>query len=127
MRTNSARNVGGFLDYVLTVAALIFVGMMVILSGKSGPAMPVLGLGAGVAMFIVLCLGPVGKAIARMLATNDDAGDDAQLRLDQLEGQLVDQGYDHQRLAELEESIEFAERLLAAAPGTKLPQHHTPV
>lgn len=113
------------LTIVLAVSLLIFMGVMVAASQGIDNPMPFAGLVAGTIMAVALWFGPVGRAIARMLEGKALHDDRDQVRIDQIESQLLDQGYDQQRIAELEERLEFAERLLAAH-RPQLPQEHTP-
>ena len=63
--------------------------------------------------------GPIGKAIAKRIAgpghSGSEPADLAELRarVDELEGQ-------HQRVAELEERLDFAERMLASIQAPQL-------
>ena len=90
-------------------------GAMLSDHGGDGKNALVLLLVVAVAGAIVL-RGPVGKAIARLLDPGDDDGGEAALmdaRMHELERQLSDTLGDRSRIAELEERIDFAERMLA--------------
>ncbi|MEO8451970.1 MAG: hypothetical protein ABI647_19420 [Gemmatimonadota bacterium] len=63
---------------------------------------------------ILIFRGPIGKAIARRL--EGSTGSNAELerhRLTELEGRLADLEASQARMAELEERVDFTERLLA--------------
>ena len=60
-----------------------------------------------------LLFGPIGSALARRLAGRPDPGD-AAADIDEIRAQVRDEGDDlRNRLAEVEERLDFAERLLA--------------
>lgn len=77
--------------------------------------------GVGVAAL----LGPIGKALARRIAgrgavdpaTGLTTGEMAAERIVDLESRLHDLEAAHTRMAELEERLEFAERMLAQGSG----------
>lgn len=83
-------------------------------------AIVVLVLGSGI--FASVLLGPLGKAIGRMIETLPRSDDLASLRLEELESRIA--SIEHRgmtsgevelqfaRLAEVEERLDFAERLL---------------
>jgi hypothetical protein len=58
----------------------------------------------------VLLLGPVGRALARRLDKRGASDPAVYPELEQLRGQLEQQG---QRIVELEERLDFAERMLS--------------
>ena len=90
-------------------------------SGDLAPLLGTLGLCFSVVTVIVL-KGPVGKALARRIG--GEAGEDTVRRLAQAEDRLHEVEELHARVAELEERLDFAERLLAQSrPGASaLPQ-----
>ena len=60
-----------------------------------------------------LLFGPIGSALARRLAGRPEPGD-ATAEIDEIRAQVRDEGDDlRNRLAEVEERLDFAERLLA--------------
>ena len=60
-----------------------------------------------------LLFGPIGSAIARRLAGRSEP-DDAHAEIDEIRARLTDEADDlRNRLAEVEERLDFAERLLA--------------
>jgi hypothetical protein len=93
---------GGFMVYLLEEIAnegfeLLMVGLLA-LAGFAG----------------LLLLGPVGRAIGRMLE-GASTGDDGMLasRVADLEDRLQELSLETQRFLEIEERLEFTERLLA--------------
>jgi hypothetical protein len=60
-----------------------------------------------------LLFGPIGSAIARRLAGRPEPGD-AQVEIDEIRARVTEEADDlRNRLAEVEERLDFAERLLA--------------
>lgn len=74
---------------------------------------PVFAIIAAGVLFYALLRGPIGRAVARMLEDRDEGDDQLEARVDQLELHIQDLGGDPVRIAELEERLDFAERLLA--------------
>lgn len=62
---------------------------------------------------VLLARGPLGRALARRLAGTRDKSDELAARVVELEQRLAEADLDRQRMAELEERMDFAERLLA--------------
>ena len=77
--------------------------------------------------YLLLMRGPVGKAIARMLegaAAPDSLAD----RSDDIDELMARSAEDRMRLMELEERLDFTERMLAQRnDAPRLPAHRTPV
>ena len=64
-------------------------------------------------VFLALWRGPVGRAIGKMLEGQGVVDDQLAMRVEQLEDRLAELGMDQLRVAELEERLDFAERLLS--------------
>jgi hypothetical protein len=81
------------------------------------------------AIYFALFRGPVGKAIAKMLEGEHSAPEeDVVNRVYELEARAGETAMDQQRIAELEERLDFAERLLAQrGERDRLPMENTPV
>lgn len=126
MNRNGSKLIGAALTLGLTIAALTFFVGMVQTSRQIDTPMPFIGLVFGGLMFGALWLGPVGRALGRMLDAKPVVDDQLQLQIDQLESRVLDAGVDEQRLAELEERLDFTERLLAQRNAVELPPYRTP-
>jgi hypothetical protein len=68
-------------------------------------------VGGGV--FWAVVRGPIGKAVAKMLDGHSVPDEQLVMRIEQLEDRLAELGMDQLRVAELEERLDFAERLLS--------------
>ena len=80
---------------------------------NKGPETVFAMIAAG-AIYYALYRGPVGKAIAKMLEGDSSTmDDDAVNRMYDLEVRVAELSADQMRVAELEERLDFAERLLA--------------
>ncbi|HXE56725.1 MAG TPA: hypothetical protein VNK43_01880 [Gemmatimonadales bacterium] len=66
---------------------------------------------------LVVGLGPIGRALARRIEGRGVAESRLEELLARLEARLGDVERAHDRLAEVEERLDFAERLLARSPG----------
>lgn len=106
----------------LTGAVLFFlVGVMEESRNINNPT-PIFAGIAAAAIFFALLRGPVGKAIGKMLEGNAMPDDQLTDRIEQLEDRVAELSNDQRRVAELEERLDFAERLLAQrsdAPALK--------
>lgn len=120
---------GGRFAGVLMTLALVGMGLFylafVLDEGRmfNGP-LPALALAAGAAILAAVFLGPVGRAIVRMLegAALPQHDDETQLRLEDLEARQAELSLEQRRVAELEERLDFAERLLAQRNESELPR-----
>ena len=105
---------GVVLTLGLTGGGLVFLfGTMEESRNMPNPAMPVFAAIAAAAIFVTLIRGPIGKAIAKMLEGHPVQDDQLLQRVEQLEDRLSELGMDQLRVAELEERLDFAERLLS--------------
>jgi hypothetical protein len=97
----------------LTGMGLFFLfGVMEESRNISNPT-PVFAAVAATAIFFALWRGPVGRAVGKMLEGHNAPDDQTAMRVDQLEDRLAELGMDQLRVAELEERLDFAERLLS--------------
>jgi hypothetical protein len=104
---------GVVLTLGLTGGALTFLVAMMEESRAIDNPTPVFAVLVGGAIFFALLRGPIGKTIARMLEGSGGHDDQLLSRVEQLEDRLAELGMDQVRVAELEERLDFAERLLS--------------
>lgn len=73
------------------------------------------------AAFVALLLGPIGKAVAKRIAGKNavgiTTGEVNAERVGELEHRMADMELTQARIAELEERLDFAERMLASPAG----------
>jgi hypothetical protein len=126
-RTPARFAVGVVLSLGIAVSALLFIA--IVLSSARHQEQPMYDIAAALAcaaFYVVLMRGPLGKAIHGMLDSSDDDG--ALLEQGNLIDELMERAtQDRLHLQELEERVEFAERLLAHQPEVQLPAQRTPV
>jgi hypothetical protein len=125
MSSRGSRGWGVFLLLALVGMGLTFLAAVLDQSRFINNPLPaMLGLvGAGV--MAVLFLGPVGKVIARMLEGDTRPDEELTMRLEDVEARLAELALEQQRVGELEERLDFTERLVAqqAAPvARRLPE-----
>ncbi len=126
MSNNSSKFVGMILTLGLTAMAIGFlIAMMEESRGINNPV-PAFAIVGGAAIFAVMLRGPVGRAIGKMLDSSPAHDDQLALRVEQLESQLLDSRDAFDRVAELEERVDFAERMLSQRKHLALPLHDTP-
>ncbi len=113
MKRLIARLLGALLCVVLAGSALAFLTGVLRMTENMGFEYTLLGFLGAALIFYPLLRGPLGKAIARMLE-GEDAESDLLLgsRMADLEDRLQELTLENQRLAEIEDRLEFAERLL---------------
>ncbi len=125
MSNNSVSRFWGVVAILgMTFSALLFLAYTLDEAGRQNPpVVPVFALVAVGGMYVALVRGPIGRGIGRMLEGNPGADDQLASRVNQLEAQNADLVMEQQRLMEVEERLDFAERLLAqrGAPITPRP------
>ena len=103
---------------VVLLAALVGMGLMflafVLAAGRNiDTPMPALAALAGGGIFVALFLGPVGRSIAKLLDGDSPNDEESAMRLEDVEARLAELSLEQQRVGELEERLDFTERLLA--------------
>jgi hypothetical protein len=109
----------------ITGAGLFFLFGVMEESRNIGNPTPIFAGIAAAAICFALLRGPVGKAIGKMLEGNPAPDDQWTERIEQLEDRVAELSNDQRSVAELEERLDFAERLLAQrsdAPALKSPE-----
>lgn len=104
---------GVILTLGLIAGGLFFLFGVMEESRNIGNPTPALAAVAAAGIYFALLRGPVGKAIAKMLEGQSVPDEHLAMRVDQLEDRLAELGMDQHRVAELEERLDFAERLLS--------------
>lgn len=114
MRRAIGRVFGIFTAVSLAGMALLFTVVAVdeIGGGDLTPAVAVIVV-AGVGIFGSLVLGPVGRATGRLIEGEGGPDDTLRETVRDLEDRIHELSLDGQRLLDLEERLEFTERLLA--------------
>jgi len=80
--------------------------------GIAAPFIMMMTLIIGTGVVLVL-RGPVGRALARRIEGNSGAAPELAARVEELEARIADLEQDRGRTVEIEERLDFAERLLA--------------
>ena len=93
---------------------------MAIPAADVAPVLISVVLTAGLAVVLVL-RGPVGRALARRIEGGAVPDESALERIGQLEHRVAELETGQQRVAELENRLEFAERLLTSTDAERLP------
>lgn len=104
---------GVFSALAITGMGLIFLVAVLDFSRNVNNPTPAIACLAAGAIFFALLRGPVGRGIAKMLEGQAAPDDQLVIRVEQLEDRLSELGMDQIRVAELEERLDFAERLLS--------------
>jgi hypothetical protein len=129
MSSGTSRFFGVVLSVGLTLLTVAGIAVVLDQAGR-GVSAPYLYLLMAVVFggaYLMLMRGPLGKAIARMLE-GTPAHHGTLDRSDDIEELMARSGEDRLRLMDLEERLDFAERMLAQrSDAPQLPMHRTPV
>jgi len=101
----------------LTAMGLLFLAFMMDTARSISGPMPVFAMLIAGGVFAALMFGPVGKAIGRMLESDTQIDDHLTMRVEDLEARIAELSMEQSRVGELEDRLEFAERLLAQPQG----------
>jgi hypothetical protein len=109
------RVIGALLTAVLVVSGLAFLTGVLRMTEGMGFEYTLLGFAGAGLIYAVALRGPLGRAIGRMLEGEGESDADGVLglRVADLEDRLQEISLETQRFAEIEDRLEFAERLLA--------------
>jgi len=115
---NGSKIFGIVLVFGLAAMSLIYLGASIEELSRRGFEFVLAALAGGGAFFWLMLRGPVGKAIASLLEGDSQHDEELVMRVEDLEARLAELSLEQQRVGELEERLDFAERLLAARePG----------
>ena len=102
----------------LAAMSLAYLGATIGELSRRGFEFVLAALAGGGAFFWLMLRGPVGKAIAGLLEGDSQPDEELVMRVEDLEARLAELSLEQQRVGELEERLDFAERLLSARePG----------
>jgi hypothetical protein len=93
--------------------SLAYLGASISDLSRRGFEFVLAALAGGGVFFWLMLRGPVGKAIAAMLEGDAQHDEELLMRVEDLEARLAELSLEQQRVGELEERLDFAERLLA--------------
>lgn len=111
--SKGSRFLGLALTLGLTAMGLLFLAFILDEGRSINNPMPVFALLIGGGVFASLMFGPIGKAIARMLESDTQVDEHLTMRVEDIEARILELSMEQSRVAELEERLDFAERLLA--------------
>ncbi|HEX3927483.1 MAG TPA: hypothetical protein VHW65_05760 [Gemmatimonadales bacterium] len=114
MNTNGSRFWGVVATLGLAGMSLLFLAFVMDESRSfQVPVLPIMALVGGAVLMGMVVKGAIGQSIARMLDSRSQPDEPVTGHFDRVEAHLADLGVDQQRMAELEDRLDFAERLLA--------------
>jgi hypothetical protein len=113
MNKGGTKLLGILLVLVLAGMSLIYLGASIGELSRRGFEFVLAALAGGGVFFWLMLRGPVGKAIASLLEGDSRNDEELMMRVEDLEARLGELSLEQQRLGELEERLDFAERLLA--------------
>ena len=118
MNKGGSKILGIILVLILAGMSLTFLAASVNGLARDGFEFVLAALAGGGVFFWLMLRGPVGKAIASLLEGDSQHDEELVMRVEDLESRLAELSLEQQRVGELEERLDFAERLLAARePG----------
>ncbi|MES2124089.1 MAG: hypothetical protein V4503_05315 [Gemmatimonadota bacterium] len=116
MNQRSSRGIGLLLTLGLTAMGLFFLAFVMDETRNTPGPMPVFSLLVGGGVFAALMFGPVGKALGRMLEGDTPQLDDqVTMRVEDLEARVAELTMEQSRVAELEDRLDFTERMIASS------------
>ncbi len=98
----------------LAAMSLTFLAVSINAISYRGGGFALAAVAGGGAFFWLMLRGPVGKAIASLLDGDGRTDDELLMRVEDLEARLAELSLEQQRVGELEERLDFAERLLSS-------------
>ncbi len=114
MSSKTSRFMGLTLTLGLTGMGLFFLAFVMMEGRNINGPIPVFSILIAGGVFAAMMFGPVGKSIARMLEGESSQLDDQiAMRVEDLEARLAELTMEQSRVGELEDRLDFAERLLA--------------
>ncbi len=113
MKGTFNRVLGGFLAFAAVGAALGFLMELISMTRSTGFEYTLLGVAAATLIYWFVLKGPLGTAIGSLLEGGAVADPNSAFRLEELEDRVQELSLESQRMLELEERLEFTERLLA--------------
>ena len=87
---------------------------------QGGDVAPLIAMLTAFVSLVLILRGPVGRALARRIEGRTGEPGELTARVNELEQRLADLDHDRARMAELEERLDFAERLLSQ--GSREPE-----
>jgi len=118
MNKSGSKILGIVLVLGLAAMSLIYLGASISELARRGFEFVLAALAGGGVFFWLMLRGPVGKAIASLLEGDTQHDEELVMRVEDLEARLAELSLEQQRVGELEERLDFAERLLATRePG----------
>ena len=111
--TKGSRFIGLTLTLGLTGMGLFFLAFVMVEGRNIYGPIPVFSILIGGGVFAAMMFGPVGKAIARMLEADAPVDDQITMRVEDLEARIAELTMEQSRVGELEDRLDFAERMLA--------------
>lgn len=113
MSKNGAKVIGGVIVLGLAAMSLGYLGASIGQFSRRGFEYVLMAMVGGGAFFYLMLRGPVGKAIASLLEGETSHDEELLMRVEDLEARLTELSLEQQRVGELEERLDFAERLLS--------------
>ncbi|MEO5798007.1 MAG: hypothetical protein ABIZ70_00685 [Gemmatimonadales bacterium] len=117
MSNKGSRGMGLLLTLGVTGMGLFYLAFVMDEGRNIDNPMPVFALLAGGGIFAALMFGPIGKAVGRMLEAEAPADDQLAMRVEDLEARIAELTMEQSRVAELEDRLDFTERMISQREG----------
>lgn len=121
MSSRGSRGLGLLLTLGLTGMGLFFLAFIMVEGRRIDNPMPVFALLMGGGIFAATMFGPVGKALAKMLEGEAPVDDQIAMRVEDLEARIAELTMEQSRVAELEDRLDFTERMISQRERESLP------
>lgn len=114
MSNKGSRGFGLVLTLGLAGMGLLFIAFLMDEGSRINGPMPFFSLLVGGGIFAAMVFGPIGKAIGKMLEGESPVDDQVAMRVEDLEARVIELTMEQSRVAELEDRLDFTERLIAS-------------
>ncbi|MES2304110.1 MAG: hypothetical protein V4558_01310 [Gemmatimonadota bacterium] len=116
-----SRGIGLMLTLGVTAMGLMYLAFVMDEGRNIDNPMPVFALLTGGVLFAALMFGPIGKAVGKMLEGDPPADDQLAMRVEDLEARIAELTMEQSRVAELEDRLDFTERMISQREREALP------
>ncbi len=127
MNKSGTKILGIALVLALAGMSLTFLAASINGLARDGFEFVLAALAGGGVFFWLMLRGPVGKSIASLLEGDTQHDEELTMRVEDLESRLAELSLEQQRIGELEERLDFTERLLSqqGAPILRRPSEES--
>lgn len=121
MSTRGSRGLALMLTLGLTGMGLFYLAFVLDEGRHIDNPMPIAALLVGGVVFSAIMFGPVGRALGKMLEGDAPVDDQIAMRVEDLEARIAELTMEQSRVGELEDRLDFTERMISQRDRESLP------